>query len=207
MKVLVFGDSITQGFWDVAMGGWVARIRKHYDQKEQSTGRERPTIFNLGVSAHASDNLLDRIENETKARMNKEPIVIVIAIGVNDARIKTDGNYMEVNQYKDNLASLLKMARKYSDQVMFVGLTPCVDDLTHPVTWGSTVYDNSRIKEFDSALFEFCEANNVPIVEMYDAFSKEQAKRDLLPDGLHPNDDGHQFMADLILPKLEELVS
>lgn len=31
MRVLVFGDSITQGFWDTE-GGWVERLRKYYDQ-------------------------------------------------------------------------------------------------------------------------------------------------------------------------------
>lgn len=46
MRVLVFGDSITQGYWDTE-GGWVKRIRSHYDllQITDLNGRDEPTIF------------------------------------------------------------------------------------------------------------------------------------------------------------------
>ncbi len=87
MRVLVFGDSITQGFWDVD-GGWVSRIRKTYDQKAIDTDDyDQPTIFNMGVSGNSSDDVLVRFDNETKVRANEE-LSFVFAIGVNDARTK-----------------------------------------------------------------------------------------------------------------------
>ncbi len=87
MRVLVFGDSITQGFWDME-GGWVSRIRKHYDQQMiYDADNDLPSIFNLGVSADSSDDVLVRFENETKVRATEE-IAFIIAIGVNDARTK-----------------------------------------------------------------------------------------------------------------------
>jgi hypothetical protein len=69
MRVLVFGDSITQGYWDTD-GGWVDRIRRHFDtiQATDLQDNDEPTIFNLGISADNSRNILERIETETISR-------------------------------------------------------------------------------------------------------------------------------------------
>lgn len=207
MRVLVFGDSITQGYWDTE-GGWTARIRKHYDEKELQTGESTPAVFNMGVSADTSADLVARFENEVKVRIHNNKLAIVIAIGVNDTQVINGQNIAEVDDYRQNLADLLKTARKYSDKIIFVGLTPCIDERTNPVEWEEDVsYSNGRIAQFNAVLESFVADNNIPFVEMYKPFQSEQAKRDLLPDGLHPNNEGHQFMADLILPKLEEMVS
>lgn len=204
MRILVFGDSITQGFWDVE-GGWVARIRKSYDQKAVDTeDYDQPTIFNLGVSGNSSDDVLARFENETKVRATEE-LAFVIAIGVNDARTKAGANYSDVNHYKQNLDGILRLAKKHSTKILFVGLTPCVEERFHPVSWGDTGYTNSRIKSFDDTLHKFCQENQLPFVEIYEPFAKVETETELLPDSLHPNDEGHQLIADLVLPKLQEM--
>jgi lysophospholipase L1-like esterase len=53
MRILVFGDSITQGFGDTE-GGWVERLRHDYDVetiKDLRANTNYPTIFNLGFQA------------------------------------------------------------------------------------------------------------------------------------------------------------
>jgi lysophospholipase L1-like esterase len=206
MRVLVFGDSITQGFWDVE-GGWVARIRRHYDQQIiDGTNNDPPTIFNLGVSGDSSDDVLARFESETKARA-KEELAFVIAIGVNDARTRASVNFSDTNRYKHNLSEILKLAKQYSNKILFVGLTPCVEERSNPVSWGDTGYTNDRIKEFDNTLRQFCEENQLSFVEVFQPFAKAQSGTELLPDSLHPNDEGHQLIADLVKPSLEELLN
>ncbi|HEX7633524.1 MAG TPA: SGNH/GDSL hydrolase family protein [Candidatus Saccharimonadales bacterium] len=206
MRVLIFGDSITQGFWDID-GGWVSRIRKYYDQKAVDTDDyDQPTIFNLGVSGDSSDNVLARFENETKVRATEE-LAFVISIGVNDARTKAGTPYSDTERYKQNLGEIVKLAKQYSSKMLFVGLTPCVEERSNPVSWGDTGYTNGRIKEFNDALEQFCEENHVPFVEVFEPFSKAEAEAELLPDSLHPNDKGHQLLADLAMPKLQELLA
>lgn len=205
MRVLVFGDSITQGFWDID-GGWVSRIRKHFDQQMiDDVDNDPPTIFNLGVSGDSSDDVLARFDNETKVRAKAE-IAIVIAIGVNDARTKAGVNYSDTNRYKQNLGEILRLAKQYTSKVLFVGLTPCVEERSNPVSRGDTGYTNNRIKEFDSTLQQFCEENQVPFVEVLEPFAKAEAETELLPDSLHPNNKGHQIIADLVKPHLEQLL-
>ena len=206
MRVLIFGDSITQGFWDIE-GGWVSRIRKHYDQQMMDgTDNDPPTIFNLGVSGNSSDDVLARFDNETKARATEE-LAFVVAIGVNDARTKAGVNYSDPTRYRQNLSEILKLAKQYSSRILFVGLTPCVEERSNPVSWGDTGYTNGRIKDFDNILREFCQENQVPFAEVYEPFAKAEAESELLPDSLHPNDKGHQLIADLVTPGLFELLS
>lgn len=205
MRVLVFGDSITQGFWDVD-GGWVSRIRKAYDQKVIETDDyEQPTIFNLGVSGNSSDDVLARFDNETKVRANEE-LAFVFAIGVNDACTKAGVNFSDVERYRKNLNEIVSQARQYSDRILFVGLTPCVEARSNPVSWGDTGYTNARIKAFDDVLKEFCEQNSISFVEVLEPFREAEAKTELLPDSLHPNDEGHLLIASIVAPKLEELL-
>lgn len=207
MRVLVFGSSIAQGFWDIEHGGWIARVRKYFDTQQQKTGEDKATLFNLGISGDSSDGVLQRIEHEVMARKNDEGLGIVIAIGLNDSRIKPSGNYTEPDQYRNNLEEILKIAQKHTNKILCIGLTPCVDEQTHPVSWNDTVYDNTRIKLFDKTMKDFCDRRELPFVDMLPAFSADQAKRNLFSDGLHPNEEGHQFMADVILPYIEEMVS
>lgn len=206
MRVLIFGDSITQGFWDVD-GGWVSRLRKEYDQKAvEADDYDQPIIFNLGVSGNTSDDVLARFENETKARANDE-LAFVFAIGVNDARTKAGVNFSDVERYRKNLSEIVSLARQYSDRILFVGLTPCVEERSNPVSWGDTGYTNARIKTFDSTLKEFCDDNQVQFVEVFEPFASREAESELLPDSLHPNDDGHKLIAELVFPKIQELLS
>lgn len=63
MRVLVFGDSITQGFWDLD-GGWVARLRRTYDkQMIEGVNDDPPSLFNLGVSGDSSDDIVTRFDS------------------------------------------------------------------------------------------------------------------------------------------------
>jgi lysophospholipase L1-like esterase len=205
MRVLVFGDSITQGFWDVE-GGWVSRLRKAYDQKAIETDDyDQPTIFNMGVSGNSSDDVLVRFDNETKVRANEE-LAFVFAIGVNDARTKAGVNFSDIERYCKNLSEIVSQARRYSDRILFVGLTPCVEARSNPVSWGDTGYTNARIEAFDSTLKEFCEQNSISFVEVLEPFQEAEAKTELLPDSLHPNNEGHQLIAELVGQKLQELL-
>lgn len=182
----------------------MARIRTRYDQQMiDSLSDDPPTLFNLGVSGDDSGDLLTRFDNETKVRATEE-LAFVIAIGINDTRTEADAPYSDVTRYKQNLEGILKLAKHYSNKILFVGLTPCVEERSNPVSWGNAGYTNDRIKEFDSVLSQFCKENKVPFVEVFGPFTKAQTEVELLPDGLHPNDKGHQLLADMVLPKLQE---
>lgn len=134
MRVLVFGASITQGFWDTE-GGWVQRLRSHYDKLNlKNSNRDQPTIFNLGISGEMTSGLLKRFTNETEARVwPNEKFTFIFSIGTNDAAVDgTDKLHSTPERFRNDLEALVEQAKKYSDRIMFVGLIACAKRKRHP---------------------------------------------------------------------------
>src|SRR5437762_377896 len=116
MRVLIFGDSITQGFFDVR-GGWVGRLREHYDmlQLKNPTTYSQPVIFNLGISGDTAEKLVRRFENETEARLwPDEDMAFVFSIGTNDASTRNLEPFSTPEKYRNQLEELIKMAKRFS---------------------------------------------------------------------------------------------
>jgi len=209
MRILVFGDSITQGFWD-SEGGWVARLRKYYDlrQLEDITHHDEPTVFNLGISGDNSAKILARIENEIKAReYPDQEFVVVVSTGINDSyRLGTDEFKMLPEEYEENLRQIVAISKKYAQKIMLVGLTPPDDTKTNPVFWKDAYFMSERVKLFENIMQRVSNEESIAFTAIFDSFkAKLDTGEDLLADGLHPNDQGHKFLANLIRPQIENL--
>ncbi len=51
-------------------------------------------------------------------------------------------------------------------------------------------------------------ALGVHFIPLFDRFKQEMEKgREFLPDGLHPNDEGHAFIGELLIKELGPLLS
>lgn len=214
MRVLVFGDSITQGYWDTD-GGWVDRIRKHFDaiQATDLQGNDEPTIFNLGISADNSNNILNRIETETVARTRHGNLpAVVIQIGVNDSSTDNqpidESERISIEDYESNLREIIKKVQPLSSKIIFIGLSACDESRTTPVSWGDYHYTNEALKRYEKVMESIASEHNLSFIPIFDEFKKAiDEGTDFLPDGLHPNSDGHRFIADIVRPKLEELLN
>jgi lysophospholipase L1-like esterase len=165
MRVLIFGDSITQGFWDTD-GGWVERIRKHYDsvQVTDMSGRDEPTIFNLGISADNSVNILKRIMPETLARTRHGNLpIIIVQIGVIDSSRDTladsESVSLSIEKYEDNIRKIVDTIKPFCSKIIFVGLSACDELKTTPVSWGDFHYTNENIKKYEDKMKEIIKAN------------------------------------------------
>ncbi len=208
MRVLVFGDSITQGYWDTE-GGWVNRLRKHYDEMrvEDLQTRDDPEIFNLGVSADTSDSLLQRIEPETVARKGTSDVLpaVIVQIGVNDSSSHGDNIWVPIVNYSDNLHDIIAKLKTKSSKIIFIGMSSVDDTKTNPVSWGNYFYKNEAIKIYEDSMAEVAKQNDIPFIPIFDKFKTAfDAGNNFLPDGLHPNNAGHQLITDIVLPELDK---
>lgn len=203
MRVLVFGDSITQGYWDTE-GGWVDRLRKHYDELQvQDFDKDQPTIFNLGISADTSRNVLARAEAEIKARTRHNiPPIAIVQIGVNDSCAEPGGNMVPIDEYKTNLEKIIEALQSISSKLIFVGLSACDETKTTPVSWGEYHYTNKNIKSYEDQMKVVADTARIPFVPVFDEFTKAMQGRELLADGLHPNNEGHKVIFDIVRPSL-----
>lgn len=176
MRVLVFGDSITQGYWDTD-GGWVERIRKHYDalQVTDLEGRDEPTIFNLGISADNSENVLKRIAPEIIARTRHGNLpIVLIQIGVNDSSTDSmpagESVSLPIDNYEQNLRDIVKKVRPLSSGIVFVGLPACDESRTTPVSWGDYHYTNDAIRAYENKMRDIASELSIPFIPVFDQF-------------------------------------
>ena len=181
MNILIFGDSITWGAYDPEQGGWATRLRNYFEEKDNDTD-----VYNLGISGDTTADLLTRIEVEAKSR---EPNLIIFAIGINDAQFIHSTNCLRVSldEFQQNLAKLLSIAKKFTNKVVFVGLTKVDESKTTPIPWSTDKsYTNENIERLDNAIKKFCEDNKLKFIPMDSVVGNDD-----LIDGLHPNTKGH----------------
>lgn len=203
MRVLVFGDSITQGYWDTE-GGWVDKLRKYYSKLQvQDFSKDQPTVFNLGITADDSRHILTRAKAETGARTGygTQPICI-IQIGVNDSCTEPTLNRVPLEEYKSNLEKLIALLVPITHKVIFVGMAACDETRTTPVSWGEYYYTNKHIKAYEDQMKAVAKAASIPFVPVFDEFAKAMQNHELLADGLHPNNHGHEVIFEIVKPHL-----
>jgi len=207
-RVLIFGDSITEGKWD-RQGGWAQRLINDYlVQGIADLEADVPLLFNLGVSADSTLELLARFEHETKARQRPN-MAFVFAIGTNDSRIDGSTPFLTQEQYAANIESLVAQAKQFAPthRMLFVGLPPCDEARTTPVSWRDTSYTNERIKQFDQTIQKVCAKLGTHYVPVFEPYQAQQAtKGDMLLDGLHPDDAGHNLIYEQVKPALQNLL-
>lgn len=192
-QILIFGDSIVYGESDKEQGGWVARLRKFLDSKATETVYW--DVYNLGIPGNTSSDLVKRFDKETQARLDEqEEMVIIFAIGINDSQIMLGKNKVSEEVFRNNLQTLLDKARRHTQKVIFVGLTPVDERKTSPLLWDKIKsYKNDQIERYNSVIREHCGENRIPFIDIWAPFHQTDYKR-LLEDGLHPNTLGHNLI-------------
>lgn len=199
MNVCVFGASGTWGMGDPEGGGWVARLKRFFDLRANQDYHDHSNvrIYNLGVSGATTFDLLERFNVEAKAR---RPAVIIISIGSNDAvDVDKIGKPRESeSDFSTNLRKLVKIGRKFTDKIIFLGLPPVDQEKTSPIPWNKRFfYTQERIERFDSLVRDLCEREKLVFISMLEILTK----KDLL-DGLHTNSGGHEKIFQKVMDTL-----
>ena len=186
INILVFGDSITYGAWDKEKGGWVNRLRLALENDDSNNYY---TIFNLGISGDVTESIKNRFDNECKIRFNKnDNTIIIFSIGINDTQNVKDEDRVSLETFRNNIITLINSAKKYTDNILFIGLTKVDESKVIPLHWDKEKgYLNTKIINFDKELKNICLENNVDYLYIYELLEIEE-----LFDGLHPNNVGYQ---------------
>ncbi|MBU0906564.1 MAG: hypothetical protein KKD18_05885 [Nanoarchaeota archaeon] len=200
-QILVFGDSITYGAWDIE-GGWVQRLRKFLDKKViDSNYEEYFLVYNLGIDGDTAEGVLKRFDAETKPRVwPDEETVFIISVGGNDSVFvhETQRTKFSPEQFRTNLDKIVKLAKKHSTKIVLRGETPVDEDKVDPIPWlAGNSCKNRYIKQFDQIIKEVAKDNNVHFIEIYEEFEKEDYKK-LLSDGCHPTTEGHELIFGIV---------
>lgn len=194
--ITIFGDSITFGRGDNLNRGWCGRLRKYFEAKDYYN-----CLYNQGIPGDTTNGLLKRIDAEAKSRLryvrDEDRHVIIISIGINDSKYvgKEHKELISFEDFKKNIDLLIEKAKKYTSEVLFIGLTPV--DEKFALNYENKSFPNKRIEAFNNIIRECCQEKDIPYLNMFKEFSKLEYKT-LLGDGLHPNPKGYEKMYELV---------
>lgn len=180
----IFGDSITWGAFD-SEGGWADRLKRDLMKNTDDYSE----VYNLGISGDNTDELLKRFKFENEVR---EPDMIIIAIGINDAYYinSKDNSNVPIGRFESNLMEIINQSKEFTDEIIFIGLTKVDESKVSPIPWSPTkYYNNNNVEIYNAKIKELCEKNKLLFIEMLDLLKNED-----LEDGLHPNSAGHEKM-------------
>ena len=177
-RVCVFGDSITWGAWDFERGGWVSRLRYYFDNEKFDTFK----FYNCGIDGDKVGDVLKRFDVEVEAR---EAEVVILAIGINDSPHESyEGTGLD--EFKNRFEELIRKSLAVTKCVIVVGLTN--------VDMDDKVFTDDSIKQYDDIVRAVATQNDLPFVDVFGLMDET----DLKFDGLHPEADGHQKIADKV---------
>lgn len=205
--ILLAGDSITYGFWDT-QGGWAGRLRSFLDKrcldaKDPSTLNtiRYTAVYNLGIPGDTSRGLKERFEREVQPRFDSEQETItLIAIGTNDSAFEQSTNDFQIplDETHQNIYNLIHSAKRFGQKVVVIGLPPVDEAKTNPIYWNTNVrYTNEYIEKYNNTVREVAQQEQVPFIEIFEKM-KLMNVADLMEDGIHPNEKGHQLMFEMI---------
>lgn len=205
-RILVFGASAERGYWDFE-GGWVHRLQQDLDEYSWENDDDY-SIYNLGVSGHTSQDILERIKAELQARQNSEEMQVLLRVtGVNDSlyNLETGKNLVSPEKYRENLSKIVDIAKKYTAREVLIGGTPIDQSRVDPVPWRTThAYRTDEIKRYRDKRIEMANDRGLDLMELRPYIDEEDWRANKLKDGIHPNMGGHKQIYRIIKDGLKE---
>ena len=209
MRVLIFGDSITQGFHDEVAGGWCNRLVAEVMRRDVESGQQYDkSVFNLGISGDTSADLLKRIKYETESRKSKNLTyggdVALIAIGVNDSQyhMQTLLTKLTLEETECNVHEIIQILQEQNLRVIFVGPAPVFESRIQPMAWKPTHgYSNPLIQKYSTLIQNISKKSECEFISTSDVY--EGREKEVLLDGIHPSAEGHELIYNLVKASLE----
>jgi len=214
--IIMFGDSTTDFREDVA------KIYAVRVQEALKSSGSTLAVYNAGVPSNTTRNAVKRLESDV---LRHKPKVVVIQFGLNDSAVDVwkvppaTAPRVPLPEYLDNMRQMISAIQKQQARVILM--------TTNPMRWkprvrqlyGKPPYDpnaedgfeSPHLLRYNAALRQLATEMKVPLVDVHAAYptfaNNHQATVDLmLPDGLHPNDLGHELVAELLLPAIQQVL-
>jgi lysophospholipase L1-like esterase len=209
--IVMFGDSTT-----AERRGAVEKV---YAERVQDSlkgiGLTMP-VHNAGVPSNTTTNARKRLAGDVLAY---RPRVVVLQFGINDAAVDVWANppatssRVSLTEYERNLRWIITTLRQQKAKPVLM--------TTNPTRWTSKLrelygkppyrpedadgFDAPVLSRYNETVRRLAKELDVPLVDVHGAFTARNADK-LLLDGMHPNDEGHRIIAELLLPVIREQV-
>lgn len=195
------GDAFIEGFARNPDGYCWANTFKRYMED-----RFACSVINNACSGTNIEHIIDNFD----ILVDKEDDVVLCVIGTNDRNFpfvrgdKPTREQQGARFYRDVLR-LYGMFRERGVAVVFVANIPA--SAANEARDGETYWRILHMEDINAIYKKAVETGGFPFVSLYDAFAEHCARHtltvdELLDDGLHPNDRGHDVICELMLRQL-----
>jgi lysophospholipase L1-like esterase/photosystem II stability/assembly factor-like uncharacterized protein len=213
--IFMFGDSTT------ALRGNATVYADRVNTMLQSIGSSL-SVYNAGVPSNTTAQAVERLQTDVLAY---KPRLVVMQFGINDSAIdvwrKPPATEPRVSKeaFIANYRRMIAATQKSGAKVILM--------TTNPLRWHSKTrelygkppykseaedgFESPTLLAYNDALRALTKELNVPLVDVHAAYPTFAAKKkttitDMLPDGMHPGDLGHELVAELLLPAIRAQV-
>lgn len=184
------------------------RLRTFLDERALKEQDEELVYYTyeLGVGGDDTCSLLDRFHKEMEARYEPgEENIVIFQIGENDHihSTETGETVVERREFRENIEDLIGQAREFTSNVFFVGAFPHYpefDKIPYSPEWS---VDNERKRDYEEVKKEVCQSKGVPYIDL-SGIADERDTGALVEDGLHPNNEGHRMVYEMVRDRLEK---
>lgn len=209
-RIVALGDSTTAARAGVTV--YADRLQARFD------GAGLPvTVVNAGVRGDHSEGARARFSTEVLAH---KPDCVIIQLGINDAAVDVwadppaTQSRVAREKFVANLDFFCRALR--AEEAVVILCTP------NPLAWTPALIElygkppyapddadgfNVLLKTYADAVRHLAARRRLPLIDIDAAMRARRSSSvppwgDLLLDGMHPNDDGHALVADLLWPAL-----
>ncbi len=211
-QLFFFGASYVYGV-GAESAGFADLIKQRYHHKMYGEGGVGETyeVFNFGKSGATVDFVSANVEKLLEMYQREEKGIAVLTIGFNNARAKDQPNNFvcTLESYKQQMSELLDTMKTKTKQLICLGYLFVDEAKTtpekSPFSGSLSFFYNERIQEFNAIFKALCEEKTITFVEI-PVTKEEWLEKYVYEDGLHPNQKGHQLIADTLLPAIEEML-
>ncbi len=160
-------------------------------------------VVNAGIGGNTTWQMLERMERDVTPY---DPKIVILMAGLNDASYIDPGPTarveprISVEEYGKNLRDIVK--RLSANGAAVIVATPNPMTSRYPYAsfgWYKGRNINEALERYVAEARRVCSTGGIEMVDVYAAYKKWKGFEASLPDGVHPNAEGHRFIADLLM--------
>lgn len=207
--VVAFGDSVTLG---VRPGVNEYQTFRHLLERRLREGGVNVRVLNAAIGGSNTRDGLARMEHDVLA---ERPALVLVMFGINDAAMVDGGPVarkdprVPLEEYCTNLAEMVRRAKAAKAKVVLCTPTPMTRAYVYADLgeYGKHEDINYMLSKYAEAVREVAKQRRVPLVDLFDLFTRAPDRLSLIKDGNHPWPKGHALIADALFEPVRKALS
>jgi sialidase-1 len=213
--IIMFGDSTT--------APRPGSVKKVYAQRVQESLQgigSSMVVYNAGIGGNTTRDAKKRLQKDV---LQYKPKLVVMQFGINDSAVDVwkeppaTGPRVPIEEYEANLRTMIGEVRQQGAKVVLM--------TTNPLRWTPLLkdrygkppyhveaedgFDALHLSKYNDVVRRVAKELNLALVDVRAAYADFAAKHgttidELLLDGMHPGDKGHELVTELLVPVVRD---